>query len=990
MAPRPREAPPAPGLLASAFSFVSREIESFITTATGGEIQQPRPEASSSRVTLDGKRKKRDERGEGRSEKERERERRATKRVRKRSEVETERARARRKLREDVDDERAPKVVKKKSLPDVRREREREQERERSSEREAADDEDGESALGHLDVRIEQNRVPDEIPVKPLPRSLKKRRETAAKDVQRHPEPHVVEEPKPQPQVKRSTKDTPDAAKFMPPPPNLMPLPPTPLTKRTAVPASPFPTMPGSLFPRSESLIPEAIPARYKRAVPRPRTPSPPPPSTTVAESSDAAEDAIGSQPTESPLRGRSHDRTRENSVDSRRSVGASSVRESSQHSEVSAPAESNTRRSFDGPLNPTARPRSSKGKERAYDTSGDVRVRGKEQELRQAREEQARNANERDDIERERDKVRIKMLEEEVTRLRAELASKSSSRSSMMPPPPPPPPPPLFRPHVPTTTSGDTSNYLASARAGLKPTAPPVEAPINSVAYGGARARKTGQPTFNMPSDKMAAFLREMKSVRLRKVSGPAGSMGPPLFPPSAAGDVAGEPSRSSGSGMSEARRAAILGDMSFDTGVAARIFIGEKRKRDALEEAAAGPPKRRETTFLRSDRTGEPTSAASSQSSSSQSSATSSQSSASSSQSSASTSMSRTSPFDVSVSRSQTSRSRGNGPLRIWPTRSTETDVTTPSLCSDNENDHSEDKPPDTPSDVGRGANNNVLSVQPRERQPQEEPEIIDVDALETPPRHERSASPIVEAEARKDAFARRPPASALPLKSPVKPIPPARAKTKTLAPSKLPLPRRVPVPIPPPPEEAGSDSDDPLLMEGRGRVRSLAERPREANPVAGPSRVPGDRSESTSGRSRSQSQSQSHSVALPTADAEQPESRPRSRLSNHARRRLTLDEEMRRAGDSLWRDSSEEPKRPPSPPQADLDSGQLVALGTKSSKRGFLARGGGAGAPVFMGEGYVQGASAEDELVDGDARRSRSVTAGAGRTSRAVKRR
>lgn len=40
MAPRPRETPPAPGLLASAFSFVSREIESFITTATGGEIQQ--------------------------------------------------------------------------------------------------------------------------------------------------------------------------------------------------------------------------------------------------------------------------------------------------------------------------------------------------------------------------------------------------------------------------------------------------------------------------------------------------------------------------------------------------------------------------------------------------------------------------------------------------------------------------------------------------------------------------------------------------------------------------------------------------------------------------------------------------------------------------------------------------------------------------------------------------------------------------------------
>ena len=160
-----------------------------------------------------------------------------------------------------------------------------------------------------------------------------------------------------------------------------------------------------------------------------------------------------------------------------------------------------------------------------------------------------------------------------------------------MMPPPPPPPPPPLFRPQAPTTTTGDGTNFLASARASLKHTAPPVEAPINSAAYGGAsRTRKTGQPTLNLPSDKMAAFLREMKTVRLRKVGGGSSETGA-MGPPSMAGDVTigGDLSRStSGHGMSEARRAAILGDTSFDTGVAARIFIGEKRKRDALEEAA------------------------------------------------------------------------------------------------------------------------------------------------------------------------------------------------------------------------------------------------------------------------------------------------------------------------------------------------------------------------------------------------------------------
>ena len=40
MAPRPRDPSAAPGLLASAFSFVSRELESFVTAATGGELQR--------------------------------------------------------------------------------------------------------------------------------------------------------------------------------------------------------------------------------------------------------------------------------------------------------------------------------------------------------------------------------------------------------------------------------------------------------------------------------------------------------------------------------------------------------------------------------------------------------------------------------------------------------------------------------------------------------------------------------------------------------------------------------------------------------------------------------------------------------------------------------------------------------------------------------------------------------------------------------------
>ncbi|RPD60995.1 hypothetical protein L226DRAFT_462661 [Lentinus tigrinus ALCF2SS1-7] len=979
MARRPREAPPAPGLLASAFSFVSREIGSFVTAATGGEIPKVnQPEASSSRVTLDGKRRKRDERREGRAEREREKERdwerereRRAKRVRKRSEVESDRARARRKLREEVEGDRVAEITKKKSTQNIR------EERERSSEREAADDED------------------DEIPVLPPPKSLKKRRGLSVKGVQqREGDVQEIDQPEPRPRGKKPQKETTDPSKLMPPPPNPMPPPPSPLTTRGT---TPFPTMPGSLFARSESLIPEPIPARFQRAVPRPRTPPPPPtPLPQVPASGEDAEreseEVVEGRSIESPRRGRSQDRQPELSPHSSRDhAGPSPVRESSQHVNSSSRATSLPRSSLDKSVQPSMRPRSSKGKERACDMSGEIRVRGKERELREAREDHARNAHERGDDEREQDKKRIRMLEEEVARLRAELALKNNN-ASMMPPPPPPPPPPLFRPHIHTTSSGGDPNYLASARASLKPTAPPVEAPINGAA---SRTRKAGQPTLNLSSDKMAAFLREMKTVRLRKVGGTAasGSMGPP----SMAGDITigGDLTRStSGHGMSEARRAAILGDTSFDTGVAARIFIGdksEKRKRDASEEEAAGPSKRRETTFLRTNNTGG-SSASSSQStlaSNSQSSTSSSQSSS----SSANSSASGASLFDAPAPHSQASRHKANAPLRIWPTRSS-TDLTTPSLCSDNENDHSEDRVPDTPSDSSRGRNDIVRAVEPRELQPQQEPEIIDVDALDTPPRRERSGSPIsdvkTEAQTRKDVFARRPPENPMPSQSPVKPRPPARTKTKipAPAPTKLPMPRKAPVATRP--AEHGSDSDDPLDLVGlpdsrpASRARSRRESEHDDAPVAGPSRIPREAS-ATSARSRSRSHSRSHSHTQ--AESSQ------SRMSHHARRRLTLDEEVRRAGESLWRESSEEPERAPSPPQEDLDSGQLVALGTKSSRRGFLARGGGAGAPVFMGEGYVQGATAdgEDERSGrAGVRRSRSGSTSTGVVTRVTRRR
>ncbi|KAH9902565.1 hypothetical protein C8Q73DRAFT_10328 [Cubamyces lactineus] len=184
MAPRQREAAPSAGLLASAFSFVTREIESFVTAATGGEVQPKRqqddqPEASSSRVTLDGKRRERDE-TRGSRDGERERERRA-KRVRKRSELESERARARRRVRREPeedgsDDERdrALRAMKKRvmSPPPTAL-----APRSRSSEREAADDED------------------DEPPARPPPaKSVKKRRDVVVEDPDPLPAQDVAKE----------------------------------------------------------------------------------------------------------------------------------------------------------------------------------------------------------------------------------------------------------------------------------------------------------------------------------------------------------------------------------------------------------------------------------------------------------------------------------------------------------------------------------------------------------------------------------------------------------------------------------------------------------------------------------------------------------------------------------------------------------------------------------------------------------------------------
>lgn len=106
-----------------------------------------------------------------------------------------------------------------------------------------------------------------------------------------------------------------------------------------------------------------------------------------------------------------------------------------------------------------------------------------------------------------------------------------------------------------------DTGSLFASVRANLRHAPAPVEAPIN-VAYGGHRTKRTGLPTVNVPSDRMPAFLNEMKTARLRKVAGGR----PPDLPP-----------LTSSSGP--------RGTAGVDTG--SEVRIGEKRKRASMSGA-------------------------------------------------------------------------------------------------------------------------------------------------------------------------------------------------------------------------------------------------------------------------------------------------------------------------------------------------------------------------------------------------------------------
>ena len=218
-------------------------------------------------------------------------------------------------------------------------------------------------------------------------------------------------------------------------------------------------SMPGSLFPRSPSLEPDADPSsaekeqhvRFALHVSEPLNPPPSPQRRPKSKSMDGS-----ASTTESPRR-RSQIASSVKTVVDKFHIGqddadSSILLPSPKRSPHALVASRNLQsRRVSSPSSPSAAAMKYKSNNHSVesfsddcgDTSGVLRVKGKEKELVAAREEFYRNKRrdnetpalsiEQVNNDRDRDKIRIKMLEEEIERLKQEVSEYFRLRISML-----------------------------------------------------------------------------------------------------------------------------------------------------------------------------------------------------------------------------------------------------------------------------------------------------------------------------------------------------------------------------------------------------------------------------------------------------------------------------------------------------------------------------------------------------------------------------
>ncbi|KAF8072131.1 hypothetical protein FPV67DRAFT_1651324 [Lyophyllum atratum] len=904
--PSGHQPPSSSGLFSGVFSFVSREIESFVTTATGGTLSQAEEPESPPSPRVQARKKRRGDT-----------------------------TRKYRALRDDPD----PRLDCRKQshgVPELHHARPSVKRRARRPTPPQQD---------HDELSASDNSQADP-PNVARHTGKQTRREHTPELQQRHPPPQRASRPDrnhtgPKRTSRRQSdteepSDSERSSSPSPPPP-----PPKALRRRQSV------SMPGSLFPRSPSLIPEDVPVNNRHV--RFESDTWGSSSTSLAVNEDDTQPGPSRRPRPTSSVKAAVDRFHVGEDDADPSILLPSP--------TGSPAK--MKRSY------SAR---EKGKGRAMDlsfeeglesnTSGEIRVRGKERELAAAKadqrrretrdEEQASGSDEELEREKGHDKERIRMLEEEITRLKEELSKRPRQYATTLLPPPPPPPPPMNLGSLRIPTAGDPGTLFASARAALKHAPTPVEAPINPP----VPTRRKGQPAIGIAPDKMAAFLTEMKTVRLKKVSGNL-----PL--PFSGNSSFSHESSSSGSRIRDLPRRSMSSQVSNSRSTDAwDPRVGDKRKRgeDGLAEFRDDL---RATVKRRSIGSSDSSFA-----------------------SNTSLSQSQSQPYPhLSI------------PSRTWSSTST-VDAATPSLCSDNDVDNNPDDerlpstPPIPPFRNAFRFRANGVPVKPDPDQRilgrhMKAPEIIDVDmyddrgmlseshatrvnmSMMPPPPPPPPVSPHAVRLHGAEVFAKRPPTSPMPNRgSPVKPRPPARARA-------VPAPQRRP---------ANSDEEvDPLslsfeeLEQEPQRERSTTSVPTsrksQSKKQPQPSRIPKAAAKpAPRGTHGTQPRQQSVASAASRTSARsasvQSQNRnsvreSRSQRREGGKRRLTLDEELRDAGIGHHEDEDVD----------GLESGVFVGVGTRSKKRGFLAHGGAGGAPVFMGVGYVEGA--EDDREDGDGR-------------------